>query len=230
MAYDIHFKLGIVRGKVGVAKVVNKPITSGKQYFSQVTFRTTGVGSLVFPTRDTLETLYSSAALPIRYERRGVEKTTPLKEEITFTHSASGVQAKIHSVWGPHVMADTTYSVPSGRTHVLDLISTLALVRCIDPANLKKGELYKIAIPLGNSVVHGDVRHDRMDEAVAPNGEKVPAICLVLNIRDKSFETPKNSVEVYLSNDGRLLPLLVRAKLKIGYAECSLTDYHSETD
>lgn len=224
--YDVHFKLGIVRGKVGQAAITNKSISSGRQYFSQLRFRTTGVGSLVFPTKDTLETLYSDKGLPLRYERRGTEKSTYLKEEITFTYQKAGVYTRIHSVWGPYTLADTAYMVPSEGVYVLDLVSTLALVRCIDSDEVSKDTVYKIALPLGNSVVYGDVRFDRIDEVRMPSGEKVPAICLVLNIRDKVFDTQRNSVEVFLSKDDRLLPLLIRAKLKIGYAECTLKDYH----
>lgn len=230
MNYNVVFKWGIVQGKVGEATITNKPMSSSKQYFTQVKFRTTGMGNMVFSTRDTLETLYSGNGLPLRYEKRGKEKSTYLKEEITFTHLPSAVQTKIHSIWGETVMADTTYSVPNQSTYVLDLVSTLALVRSIDPNSVSKDTKFKISIPLGKSVVYGDVQFVRFDRAKHPNGEVVPAICLMLNIRDKAFDTSKNSVEVYLSKDEDLLPLLVRAKLKIGYAECILKDYHSSEE
>ena len=225
--YDVRFKWGIVRGKVGQATLSNKPITTSSQYFSQVKFRTTGVGNVVFPTTDTLETLYSSAGLPLRYERRGKERKTYLHEEIVFSHHLSTVDAKINSAWGNYTMADTIHTVSNRGVYVLDLVSTVALVRMIDYASVSKGTKFNISIPLGKSVVFGDARFERFDKAKMPNGQMVDAIVMILNIRDKAFDTSKNSVEVFLSKDDKLLPLLVRAKLKLGYAECTLTDYSS---
>lgn len=59
LRYDLAFRWTIVRGKVGEARLINKPANKN-QYFSQLIFQTTGIGDNVFPMRDTLETLFSA--------------------------------------------------------------------------------------------------------------------------------------------------------------------------
>lgn len=73
--YTLDFRWGFIRGKVGEATLTNRMVNGG-QYFSQLYFRTRGIGDTFFKIRDTLETLYSAEKLPLRFEKRINEGAT----------------------------------------------------------------------------------------------------------------------------------------------------------
>lgn len=128
--------------KVGQAAITNKSISSGRQYFSQLRFRTTGVGSLVFPTRTLSRHCTPTRGFPFATSVEDREEYVSQGRD--HLHLPEGGRLHPHpQCLGPYTLADTSYMVPSEGVYVLDLVSTLALVRCIDSDRCPKTQYTK---------------------------------------------------------------------------------------
>ncbi|MDR1103653.1 MAG: DUF3108 domain-containing protein, partial [Tannerella sp.] len=57
------------------------------------------------------------------------------------------------------------------------------------------------------------------DEVVERDGVRYRTHHFFIDIHDSAFSQSKSAAEVWVGNDGNHLPVKVRSKLKIGYAE-----------
>lgn len=227
LSYDVDFAWGFIRGKVGEARLINKP-TSNKQYFSQLVFQTQGIGEQFYPLRDTLETLYSPDKQIVRFEKRTSEKKYYLLSEASFSHKEKGVTVAKVKKWTPtEIREDTTLYIDNSEGVVVDMLSTLALIRSIDPETLRIGTRHKFIVPDGQNIVYADYELSAYESYKLKSGEVIQTLKVNININDKAFENTKNSVQVWLTRDENLTPILIKSKLKVGYAECRMTSYHS---
>lgn len=223
LIYDVDFSWGFIRGKVGEARLINKP-TTNKHYFTQLLFQTQGIGDQFYPMRDTLEALYSPSKQLMRFEKRTNEKNFYLISETVFSYKDSGaIVAKIKE-WTPTaVRIDTVYHINNKEVAVVDMLSTMALVRSINPETLRIGTRYKFVVPDGKNIVYADYELSGYESYKLENGEVISTLKVDININDKAFENSRKSVQVWLTRDESLTPILIKAKLKFGYAECRMT-------
>lgn len=219
--YSVYFTWGIIRGKAGEAVILTRKTRSRDQWFHQLRFRTAGVFETIFPMRDTLETLYAANYQPLRWEKRVNEGGNYLVDEITYTpiNDKWRIHSKRYDESG--VKIDTAFLV-SNKKAVVDLLSTISLVRNIDPAKVKLGYSVPFIVVIGKTKVDCNVSYSGKDVMQMPSGESIETIRMDLNIQDEAFQNATRSAEIWLTNDERLVPLKIRAKLKIGYAECNL--------
>lgn len=227
--YKLVFKLGVIRGKVGEAILTNKKINSGQQYFSQLVFRTTGVGDAFYTLRDTFETLYSSNRKPLRFEKRVNDKGYMVVDEVSFNHSSNLVRASVKSTANNSVSVDTVYTYNPKEVEVIDLLSSLALVRALDLSNPSSFNGKKVMIPIGRSQALTTCKYAGTEQVKGPNGKKTDSVIVTLNIRDEAFASQNNSVTVWVSNDESKIPLKLMANLKVGKVAVEITSYHNKT-
>lgn len=228
--YKLIFKWGVIRGKVGVAKLYNKKINSGQQYFSKMTFRSVGIGDAFYSLRDTFETLYSSNRRPLRFEKRVNDNGYIMVDEISFKHTPSIVRASVKAYVPDKVKVDTLYTYNPNEIEVVDMLSTLAFVRGFDLTNPEASINGKrIVIPIGRSQVYTECQYGGTEILKKPDGSKVEAVIIILNIQDEAFETQKDSVKVWVSRDEDQLPLRVTGNLKVGRVVVELTSYHNKS-
>lgn len=223
LRYDLAFRWTIVRGKVGEARLINKPANKN-QYFSQLIFRTTGIGDNVFPMRDTLETLFSAQKRPIRFEKRINENKFRLNDVISYVYSAQRTALKVKQWNEDGVRIDTTLYLESGAV-VADMLSTIALVRSVDYRTMKVGHKYAFVSPSDDKLVGANYRLTGYGTAKIGGSETVNVLKIAVQVRDDAFEKGGNAMEVWLTRDDRLLPVFISARLNFGYAECTLTGF-----
>lgn len=223
LRYDLSFRWAFVKGKVGEARLINKP-TNKSQHFSQLVFRTTGIGENVFPMRDTLETLFSAAKRPIRFEKRTNENKFTLYDTISYTYSPSRTVLKVKQWNADGIRVDTTLFLKPDVV-VADMLSTIALVRTLDISNLREGQKYHFIAPDGDKLVQANYRVTGFGEAKIGKKETVNVLKVAVQINDPAFAKGENAMEVWMTRDDRLLPVFISARLNFGYAECTLTGY-----
>lgn len=225
--YKLVFEWGIIRGKVGEATLSNKKINSGQQYFSQLIFKTTGVGDAFYSLRDTFETLYSNYNKPLRFEKRVTDKGVLYVDEVSFNHSPSVVRASVKSYADRNINVDTVYTYNPKEIEVIDVLSSLAYVRGLDISNPSGINGRKVMIPIGRSQAVTDIKYMGMEKVKGVNGKKVDAVIISLNIKDEAFQSQKNSVTVWVSNDELRVPLKVTANLKVGKVVVEVASYRN---
>lgn len=205
MSYSVNFKWGLIRGKVGEATIINRSLAN-HQHFSQLLFKTWGIGESVYKMRDTLETLYSAEHLPLRFEKRITDEGYRLCDEMTLSYEGNGVKLDLLTKTPTAVMMDSTFYLDNRTIEVIDLLSSMALIRSFDVKNLKVGDKHKFVIPISRDIVYGEMEVARFTPVKVPDGKEVSGIKLYMHIKDKSFTTNKNSIEIYLTRDENLCP------------------------
>ncbi|MDO5036290.1 MAG: DUF3108 domain-containing protein [Porphyromonas sp.] len=223
--YDVDFRWGIIKGKMGEALLTNRTTRNG-QYFSQILFRTKGIGDTFFRVRDTLETLYSMERLPLRFEKRINEGGYQYHDLITFTHLPEE-KVKIGIKAGPPsvIERDTTIILSTKEEEVVDMLSTLAYLRSLNLNNIEHGLLNRFVVPIGKNLVYGSYEFGGYENSKMPDGTPKEMLKIYFNIEDKSFSQNSRSIEVWVTNDEMLLPVRINAKLSIGRVVCILTSY-----
>lgn len=227
LIYDLDFRWGLIRGRVGEAILTNRSTSNG-QYFSQLLFRTRGIGDTFFKVRDTLETLYSAQKLPLRFEKRIDEGGYRFHDIVTFTHLPDNrARVYVRAAEPDRVHTDSTYYVSTSEAEVIDMLSALAYLRSFDHKKIERGFLNRFLIPIGKDLVHGDYEFGGYENIKMPDGSSTEAIKIYFNIKDESFSQTSRSIEAWVTNDEKLIPVKIIAKLSIGRVVCSLTNYRS---
>ncbi|MDR1676106.1 MAG: DUF3108 domain-containing protein, partial [Tannerella sp.] len=114
------------------------------------------------------------------------------------------------------IKIDTTLSVMSG--YAFDMLGTLFFFRTLDWKHLKTGDVFPSTVVTGKDAIQVSYRYTG-DEVVERNGIRYRTHHFFIDIYDSAFSQSKAAAEVWVGNDGNHLPLKVRSKLKIGYAE-----------
>ncbi|KGL53063.1 hypothetical protein HQ29_02855 [Porphyromonas canoris] len=225
LEYEVRFKWGIINGRAGLASVSTRELGGGKQWFRELHFQTTGMIYSVFPMKDTLSTLYNSNYQPLRWEKRVRENGYYLIDEIQYDYSPrfTSIRSKRYTL--SEMKVDTLFSVPKERM-ALDMVAAFGFIRSEDiplPDGVSgKFKGYNFYVPIGKDLVPCRVVVVSREVISMPWSPKVPAIKMVLSINDEAFTGKNDNVELWISEDKYRIPLMVKAKLKLGAAHCIL--------
>ncbi|MDO4789741.1 MAG: DUF3108 domain-containing protein [Porphyromonas sp.] len=225
LEYEVRFKWGIINGRAGIASIFTRELGGGKQWFRELHFQTTGMVYSVFPMKDTLSTLYNSNYQPLRWEKRVRENGYYLVDEIQYDYSSRSTSIRSKRYTLTEMKVDTLFSVPKERI-ALDMVAAFGFIRSEDIAipDESKGRPmgYNFYVPIGKDLVPCRVSVVSREVISMPWSPKVPAIKMVLSINDEAFTGKNDNVELWISEDKYRIPLMVKAKLKIGAAHCIL--------
>ena len=222
--YSINFQWGLVRGKLAEASITNKKTRDG-QYFSQLLMRTTSLADTFYPMRDTLETLYSAQELPLRFEKRVNDNGYIANDVSTYNYSLTTISVKNTQNVNGTIEVDTTMFFKRTDVEVLDLLSTLTLLRTIDYVNPTKVAPIKAVVSLGNENVGIEYQILGTETVSMPDGTKRQAIKVGIRVDNSTFRKGRNAILVWLTRDQNLVPVRIKAELKIGAAYLQLTSY-----
>lgn len=224
MKYKVSFKWGILRGKLADVIHTFGP-TSGGQYFSQLTMRTTGMAETFYPMRDTLETLYGSNKLPRRFEKRINDNGYRAVDVLTFNYSNGQARVQSKQVINGDLALDTTLLLSTANAEVIDLLSTLAMLRTYDFVNTSGVPSMKVQIPLGADKFVVEYVFEGVEIIQMPDGGKRQAMKINLHVNEKSFKKKRNSVTVWLTRDKDQVPVKIVSELSIGSAVINLVSH-----
>lgn len=220
--YVVYFRWGIIKGTAGHAVIKTSTVSSQKQWFQQVRFKTSGIFETVFPMRDTLEVLYDYKKLPLRAEKRTDDGGYYSVDEITYKYDADKTRMRMRRLSSTELLIDTTLHVNSERV-VADMQSAFNVVRGVDRSKVRLNYKAAFVIPVGKDLVPCEIVYAGRDVHRMPDGQDKEVIRFFLNIEDEAFSKKSQSAELWVTDDDYLVPVKIRTKLKVGYAECILT-------
>ncbi|MDR1723804.1 MAG: DUF3108 domain-containing protein [Tannerella sp.] len=217
VTYDVYFKWGVIMpraGEVVLSYYKDRSVSNASSRY-RLTFKTSKFFDNFFQMRDTLDTYYDDDNRLI-YSRKGsFEGDYYTVDELTFNYSDA--YTKIHSLrYTPkRVKIDTTMITTD---EISDLLGTLYYLRGIDRFKLSREEGLPITVVIGRSLVKTQFRYQNQS-VVERSDAKYNTRYFKIDISDDAFESTKTSAEVWVSDDDNFLPIKIRSKLKIGYAE-----------
>ena len=217
ISYDIYFKWGLIMPRAGDAifsyKTNNSVVNASSRY--ELSFKTSKFFDNFFKMRDTLSCYYGNDSRLI-YSRKGSDEGGYYSvDELTFNYEKE--TANIHSLrYTPtRVRIDTTFSTTG---EVSDLLGAVYFLRGIDRNKLQSGDRFPLNVAIGRDLVK--IQFIYQNQAIVEHGNvKYNTRYFKIDILDDAFESSTASAEVWVGDDDNFLPIKVRSKLKIGYAE-----------
>jgi len=222
--YDVFFKWGFLMSRAGESKVSFRPSTFRGQKAStyQMTFQSSKFFDSVYKMRDTIDCYYASDYALLYSSKRICESNYYQTDEISFSYP-EGNQTRIHTrQYTPgRVKVDTVLTVASGA--VFDMLGVVFFLRTLDWKQLKHGDVFPSTVVSGRDLVKISYRYQ---DAVVMEKDHVKYRThhFFIDIYDPAFAQNKAAAELWVGDDENHLPLKVRSKLKIGYAEVHYKD------
>ncbi|MDR1222660.1 MAG: DUF3108 domain-containing protein [Tannerella sp.] len=217
VTYDTYFKWGLIMPRAGDAvfsydkdQSVNKVSSRYRMQFKTVKFFDS-----FFKMRDTLSTYYNDHNELVYSLKCTDEGGYYSVDKLTFTPGEE--HTKIHSLrYTPsRIRIDTVLTVAGDVT---DLLGAIYYLRGLDRMKLQRGNTYPLTVAIGRDLVK--IQFTYQNQSIVERGNaKYNTRHFVIDIYDEAFESTKTSAEVWMGDDDNFLPIKVRSKLKIGYAE-----------
>ena len=217
ISYDIHFKWGFMyRAGDAVFSYDRDNSVANATSRYRMTFKTTKFFDAFFKMRDTLSCYYNSDNVLLYSKKETDEGNYYSIEELTFNYGEK--ETNIHSLrYTPtRVRIDTVLTTTD--SDIADLLGTIFHIRGINRNNLQNGDVFPVTVAIGRDLVK--VRFNYQNQSIIEQGNvKYNTRYFKIDILDDAFESTKTSAEIWISDDDNFLPIKVRTKLKIGYAE-----------
>jgi hypothetical protein len=224
--YDIHYKYGLVMVKAGTGKYrINETTYNEKvAYKSSLDFKSTSFFDKIFKIRDTLNSYISAPELVPLFHSRCVNEGNAHYKENIWIYNQSDTYSKVRVVREKNntIRMDT---ILDANNLGYDIMSVIMFVRTLDYSAMEPGNSLQVTIFMGKDVINVIARY--MGQSVLEKSDKIKykAIKLNIDVADSAFKESKNSMEVWISDDKNKIPLKLKAKLKIGSGEASLSSF-----
>lgn len=179
-------------------------------------FRTLNVFESVYKMRDTIDCYYAPDYSLLYSSKRSNENNYYLIDELTFSYPDRQTSIRSRRYTPTEVKIDTTLLVKSGCA--FDMLGAAFFLRTMDWKGLKRGVSYPFTVAIGKDLVKVGYRYQ--GQAIVKRGNvKYRTHHFAIDIYDKAFEQMKAAAEMWVGDDENHLPVKIRSKLKIGYAE-----------
>jgi hypothetical protein len=216
--YDIFFKWGILMPRAGEAHITfNQSNLNGQQAsLYRMIFNTTGMIETIYKMRDTLNGYYNSNNTLLYSSKHTREGNFYLVDELTFSYTGEKTSVHSYRYTPSSVRIDTNLLVTSG--HVFDMLGATFFLRTLDRKNLKAGDNFPFTVAVGRDLVKVSFRYQNQ-AIIERNNVKYRTHYFIIDIYDDVFEQGKAAAELWVGDDENFIPIKIRSKLKIGYAE-----------
>lgn len=216
--YDVFFKWGILMPRAGHTRIsFDRSIRDGKSGFKyQLLFQTTKFFDAIFKMRDTLECFYNQDYLLLSGSKRVNEGGRYLIDDLTFSYAGNRAIVRSHRYTPYETKIDTLLTVTSGCA--TDMLGPLFFLRTIDWDNIRMEEGHSTTVVIGRHQVKVRFRY-KGQSIVEHDDVKYRTRYFLIDIFDEAFEQNEAAAELWVGDDENHIPVKIRTKLKIGYAE-----------
>ena len=226
LAYDIHFKYGLIAMKNGSAtyRLTTTTYHQKPALKSLLYFRTSSFFDKVFKIRDTLAAYATIPHLKPLYHTRSVnEGSYSFREEIIYNkHQDSFTEVNIKRIKDERITIDTLVRIQNAG---YDMLNIFLLARSFDYSRMKLNDSYNVSVFLGKSKLNIVIRYEGQAIIEKSQTLKYKTLLLSIDIADEVFIETTKAMLIWISDDENHVPLKLRASLKIGAAEAVLTSY-----
>lgn len=223
--YDLSFKYGLIHAKAGYGRLSFTPIKHEGRvpaYRMDLISHSTGFIRKVFKLDDTLSCAINERLEPLWYEKRAHEGKDDTWERLDYRYHGDGsVSIAAKRIKNGELRYDKTLKT-RGLTY--DMMSIVYYVRTFDFASMRVGVGRQVTFISGAKEVKMDVILRGRQRVVDALKREHDCYKLTLAILDPAFTNPREAMTVYLTTDGRAVPIRMDTKLKIGSARAILRD------
>lgn len=105
------------------------------------------------------------------------------------------------------------------------MMNILYYARALNYSKMKKGDITGVSFLSGKDKVNMDIEYASTETITANDNKKYSCIKLILSINDKAFESKKEAMVVFITNDENRMPVQINSKLKIGSTRVILKNF-----
>ncbi|MDR2472291.1 MAG: DUF3108 domain-containing protein [Tannerella sp.] len=217
ITYETYFKWGLIMPRAGDAVIsFNKDYTvKGADSRYRLLFRSTRFFDSFYKMRDTLSCYYNADNQIVFGSKRTDEGNYYSVDELTFTRNGDSTSVHSYRYTPRRVKVDT---VMSGKGYVTDMLGAFYYVRGFDMSKLHIGDVFPLTVAIGKDMIKVSLDFKKR-ETIELGGYKFNTCYFHVNIYDDAFESTTTSAEVWISDDKNAIPVRIRTKLKVGYAD-----------
>lgn len=217
LSYDIMYKWGLVNKKTGTVTVRTETPKNGR-FKAQLTGSTAPWADHIYKLRDTLRgTIDQHKLIPYSYEKIAYEGGDFNHDNITFTHSSSGTDAKV--IHRRKKKKDTEVKVTNKELHAdgttLDMLSAFYYMRNIDYSKMKKGQTVKLHVFSGSQSEILTIHYEGTEKVEVQN-QKLNTYHITFTFTSGSGRKTSDNMDAWLSTTASHIPLLMEGKLPVG--------------
>ncbi|MDR2914558.1 MAG: DUF3108 domain-containing protein [Tannerella sp.] len=217
IVYDVYFKWGLIMPRAGEATFSynrDNSISGASSRYS-LHFKTTKFFDNFFKMRDTLTTYYDGGNMLVYSIKMSDEGSYYSVDELKFRNGEENTKIHSRRYTLSKVKIDTTLTAIG---NVTDLLGAVYHLRGINRNKLQSGDTFPLTVAIGRDLVK--MQFIYQNQSIVERGNiKYNTRYFKIDIFDEAFESTSTSAELWVGDDDNFLPVKVRTKLKIGYAE-----------
>ena len=182
-------------------------------------FHTANIFEAIYKMRDTINCYYGPDNKLLYGVKHTVESGYDVTDLLTFSYA--GEKTSVHSFrYTPTATKlDTTLTITSG--YMFDMLGTTLFLRTINRHTVKSGDVFSCTVITGKDLIGTSFRYQGQ-AIVERDNYRYRTHYYIVDIQDDAFSQSKASAELWMGDDDNYIPVKVRTKLKIGYAEVYL--------
>ena len=217
--YDIKFKWGFSTTHAGDATFNYKADNSvtGATSQLQLSYKSSKFFDAFFRMRDTLTGYYNDNNTLIYSFAQANQGNYRAIDKLTFFYETERTNIKSYrfNITRGVEKFDTLLTTVG---EVADMLGVFYFIRGLNRKLLQTGDIFPITVAVGKDLVK--VQFIYQNQAIVEyDNAKYNTHYFKIDIFDDAFESTKSAAEVWISDDGNFLPVKLRTKLKLGYAE-----------
>jgi len=212
LTYIVHYGF-LNAGKAVVELKQSQKDAAGRPIIHAVgTGRTLGAFNAFYKVNDLYETyMDEEGVFPYYFKRRVNEGGFIINHDYIFKQKQSKVTTQ----------DEKTFDVPP---HTQDMLSAFYYARTIDFSKAKRGDTYTINTFLDNELYPLRMRY-LGKETIKIRGGKYRCLKFMPVVQEGRLFKDEEDLNVWITDDGNHIPVLVRAKVLVGSIKMELTDY-----
>lgn len=216
LTYKVMFKWGLIQKQAGRGTLQLKD--EGSQFVSILHAQSEPWADKFYKVRDTLTTVMTKPdMLPLRYERIAHEGGRYSHDIVNFTRKGNLSTGDCHRYRRGKKDTTTSYANMSVQAEgiAVDMLSSFYYLRTLDFPKFKNGHKTVINIFSGKRKEILQITYLGL-ENVKIDSKTYPAYHVTFTFTSDGKKETSDPINAWISADGRLIPLKILGKLKVG--------------
>ena len=219
--YGVRYKWGLIDANAGIATLTTVNNPADGTFTATLSGRSVDLLGHYYAATDTMVgSIMANDYRPVYSERISREAGEFTIETITYDHSGQSSEGNIvKRLPGGKVLRSRVSHYAGGLT--LDRLAVFYYIRQIPYERMERGETVTVNIFAGQTPETLTVTYNGRSTRPV-RGAEAGTFDISLEFSTQEPTASSDSMEVWISDDDRRLPLQINGSLKIGHIECSL--------
>lgn len=213
--YVVSYKWGLIHKDAGEATLTLR--NNGARYDIKLTARTKPWADKIYQVRDTLSgSIRISDFKPLTYVKATHEKGKYKRDEIKYTHTASGSKGVARRYRYDKGREEVTEKTFTSTGPVYDMLSVFYFLRQLDFNNLNRNKIYTATIFSGKQKETIKIRSLGLEKIKMKDKTEREAFHIRFNFTKDGSNKSSDDMDTWISSDEAHIPLYLVAKLPFG--------------